>query len=147
MLLLSVNVRSHLHSLHCLGVVAHREEDVTLADVGFDELRVNFDRFFGVLESLRERSELCVRVCTVVVPARVLGVAFDGLGVRLDCTGKISSLEQSIAFFTCLVRLFGREICKARLLGLGALCFTKLVKDVGGAVLRERLLEVFNCSG
>ena len=147
MLALLVHVRGLLHGLDRLGVVAHREQHVALADVRLDELGVDLDRLFRILQRLRECSKLRVCVRAVVVATRVVRVALDRFGVRLDRSCEVASLEQSIALLAGGSSLLGVNVLKTGLLCLFTLGLAELVEDVWRTVFRERFLEELDGGG
>lgn len=79
--MLRILVRRKLHYLQGLSIIAHCVQNGTLANVRLEEFGVNLDGFVGVLQSLRECSQFCVRIRAIVVAARILRVSLDSLGV------------------------------------------------------------------
>jgi len=109
------------------------------------ESRINADRLLRVLERLGQRYELGVRERTIVVPARVVRVALDALGVALHGAGKIAFLEQSVAFLARHSRQRRVNVRSAVRGGLCALCLLELIQDVRRAVFGEGLFKEADC--
>lgn len=149
-----------LRGLDGLRVVAHREEDGALTDISLNytdprtsierndditqtrrtELRINLDRFLRILQCLGERRQLGVTRRAIVICARIAWVALNALRVRLHSRREVVLLEQYVTLLARLVAQLGVYIRGAVGLGFEPLDVTKLVEDIRGAVLRERLV-------
>ena len=176
LLALELNLRDFLHMLIVLVgggrlldglesfcVLAHGQENVGLSDVCLDYIvsddfrhpkvnreltkaGIDLDCFVDVLESIGKRHQLHVRSGTVVVAPRVRRITLDALGVVLDRTSKVSSLELGISFLASDMALLGVDVGLTSLISLQLFNFAQLGEDVGRSMFRQRLSIVLDCS-
>jgi hypothetical protein len=128
-------------------ILLHSNESLTLAHVRTDELGVAGNSLVAVLHGLRERHQLDQSGGTVRVAAGILGRALGHLGKGVDGTGPVGFLEFLLAELAGLFSKGGIDV--GVLLGsdLGLLGGAELGQGLGGAVLHEGLVVVFDGLG
>lgn len=134
-LLVRVLFGSGLARLESLGVLAHTEFDKRLANVSFDERRVDRNGRLSILEGLGEGSELGVCCSTVVVSARVGRETLDGFRVSFDGSGKVTGFEGGVAVLAGSFSKLRVDVSLLVRLGLGLFGLPQLGENVGSAVL------------
>jgi len=126
-------------------VLTHGAQYRALANVRFHELRIHLYRLLRVLQRLGQCSKLLVAQRPVVVPSRVLRITLDALGVGLHGSREVARLEERIPLLPRLLAQRGVNIRRCLGRGFLPLRVAKLVEDIRGSVLSERLFEEFDC--
>jgi hypothetical protein len=69
-------------------------QNQTLSDVTLDEVGIDFDRLFGILQRFWERGEFGVRCRTIIIASRVAGITLDGFCIEGHRIRKLTSLSK-----------------------------------------------------
>lgn len=130
-----------------LAVLTHAEVDLSLADVGTDELGVLLDGHVAVLKGAGELEELHESSSTVAVATGILRGTLDHLRVSSNGAGPVHLLELLVTLLTSLLGLDGVDVGLAGGLDLVAFSGAHLVEDIRGTVLAQTLVVEVNRIG